>query len=49
VGVEVLSDNAPSGDFPGTFLISKSMFLTGNTVATSNNSSNFIIGGVSNS
>lgn len=43
VGVEVLSDNAVSGDFPGTFTISASKFLTGNTVATQDNSTNYTI------
>jgi hypothetical protein len=42
VGVEVLSDNA-AGDFPGTFTISASKFLTGNTVATQDNSTNYTI------
>lgn len=43
VGVEVLSDNAATGDFPGTFTISASKFLTGNAVATQDNSTNYTI------
>lgn len=48
VGVEVLSDNAATGDLPGTFNISRSGFLTGNTVASQDNSANFTIQGVGN-
>jgi hypothetical protein len=48
VGVQVLSDQSPTGDLPGAFDISHSTFLTGNTVATSDNSSNYTIGGVGN-
>ena len=48
VGVDVLSDQSP-GDLPGTFVISHSVFLTGNTTAEADNSNNYAIGGVDNS
>jgi hypothetical protein len=47
IGVQVLSDNA-AGDFPGTFTISNSSFVSGNTVGSEDNSSNFTIGGRGN-
>jgi hypothetical protein len=47
VGVEVLSDNSP-GDLPGSFNISKSSFLTTNTQAQSDNSTNYTIVGSKN-
>jgi hypothetical protein len=43
VAVEVLSDNALTGDFPGTFTISASKFLTGNATPTQDNSTNYTI------
>lgn len=47
IGVQVLSDNA-AGDFPGTFNIGHSGYLTGNTVASQDNSTNFTITGSGN-
>ncbi len=50
MAVQVYSDNNP-GDFPGVFTISHSHFLAptnNNAVAESNNSSNYLIGGVDN-
>jgi hypothetical protein len=49
VGVEVLSDNSSTGDLPGSFDISHSVFLTTNTLAESDNSTNYTIGGSKNS
>jgi hypothetical protein len=48
VGVEVLSDNSATGDLPGSFDISHSAFLTTNTLAESDNSTNYTIGGSHN-
>jgi parallel beta-helix repeat protein len=48
VGVEVLSDNSPTGDLPGSFNISHSAFLTTNTQAESDNSTNYTIVGSHN-
>jgi len=48
VGVEVLSDNSPTGDLPGSFNISHSSFLFSNTQASSDNSSNFTLQGSDN-
>ncbi len=48
IGVQVLSDNASSGDFPGVFNISYSTFLTSNTQAESDNSTNYVIQGIHN-
>jgi hypothetical protein len=49
VGIQVASDDAPSGDLPGEFTISHSTFLTTNTVAEENNSNNYVIEGTHNS
>ena len=48
VAVQVYSDNNPA-DFGGSFIISHSHYLTGNTVAQENNSYNYAIGGIDNS
>jgi hypothetical protein len=47
IGIQVLSDDAGSGDLPGTFAISSSGFAIGNTNATQDNSpgGNFTITG----
>jgi hypothetical protein len=47
IGVQVLSDNA-AGDVPGTFTISHSAFLTGNSISSQDNSTTYTIHGVSN-
>ncbi len=48
IGVNVNSDRAATGDFAGTFSISDSHYLTGNTVASTDNSRNFTISGTGN-
>ncbi len=48
VAVQVYSDDNPA-DFGGSFTISHSHFITGNSVAQENNSDNFTIGGLHNS
>ena len=48
VGVQVHSDNAATGDFPGVFAIDHSKFLTGNTIGIQNNSANYTIHQTSN-
>ena len=48
IGVQVLSDNAATGDFPGVFNISHSTYLFGNTQASQDNSTNYSIQGSGN-
>ena len=48
IGVQVLSDNAATGDFPGVFTISHSTYLFGNTQASQDNSTNYSIQGSGN-
>jgi hypothetical protein len=48
IGVNVNSDRAATGDFRGTFSISDSHYLTGNTKASADNSRNFTISGTGN-
>jgi len=43
VGVKVYSDQAATGDLAGTFRITNSQFLTGNTTALQNNSANYTV------
>ena len=43
VGVKVYSDQAVTGDLAGTFRITNSQFLTGNTTALQDNSANYTV------
>ncbi|MGH9029947.1 MAG: hypothetical protein ACRDV4_10075 [Acidimicrobiales bacterium] len=41
--IQVLSDNAPSGDMPGTLTVSRSNITSGDATSVSNNSSNYTV------